>query len=257
MSDIARALALINQRKFMSTAQLCETLSISESTARRIMAKLAAQGSVQRVHGGASALEKEDNFPGMNSRKNLHLLEKRKIAQCASEIIREGSTLILLGGTNVAELCPFIQNMQLTVITNSFLVFNTLQHSSTIRLIFLGGLFNPREYEVGGLLANQGLRYIRADYLFMGAAAFDEKSGFITASPAIELYLSCIEISNTICVLADSSKYLSSGVGVTAKPNEVNYLFTDSGLPISARRHFENSGVTVVLADMDTKKTTV
>jgi DeoR/GlpR family transcriptional regulator of sugar metabolism len=249
MTDHSKALALICENGFMTVAQLCEKLDVSESTARRILSRLSGEGLILRVHGGAAPLErKEPEKTGMAARQNLHLREKKMIARKASEIITDGSTLILLGGTNVAELCPFIAHMHLTVITNSFLVFNALQYSTTVSIIFLGGLFNPKEYEVGGFLANQNLQYIRANFLFMGAAAFDEKSGFYTADPAIELYLSCIEISNTICVLADSSKYLSSGVVVTAKPQQVDYLFTDKGLPQKAVQQFKSLGVEVVVA---------
>ncbi len=250
MTDKSKALALINENGFTTVSQLCKALSISESTARRILTKLDQQGLILRVHGGAAPLDrKEPEKMGMAARQNLNRKEKVQIAKKASEIITEGSTLILLGGTNVAELCPFIVDMHLTVITNSFLVFNALQYSASVSIFFLGGLFNPKEYEVGGFLANQNLQYIRANFLFMGAASFDEKSGFSTADPAIELYLSCIEISDTICVLADSSKYHSSGVVVTAKPQQVDYLFTDKGLPQEAIQRFKGLGVNVVLAD--------
>jgi len=248
MLRTAKALAYINQEGFVTVTQLCGEFGISESTARRLLTGLAEQRLVQRVHGGAAALERSRSA-SMVIRQNTNRETKQRIAQKACGIINEDSTLILMGGTNVAAICPFIKNMRLTVITNSFLVFNALQYSSTVRLIFLGGLFNPQEYEVGGVLANQGLRFIRADYLFMGAASFDERSGFITATPAVELYISCMEISSTVCVLVDSSKYHSGGVGVTAKPNNVHYLFTDTGLPAEAIEQFKSTGMRIVLAE--------
>lgn len=250
MSKHSEILAYINLAHYASIAQLSSELSISESTARRIVAALDRDGLVQRVHGGAAAINNaEDPNTSYGKRRSSHLELKRIIAKSACSIIKDGSTLILLGGSTIAEMCPHISHMNLTVITNSLIVLNSLKNSETVRIIMLGGLFNRDEYEVGGIIANNGLQFIRADYLFMGTSAFDEKSGFVTANPAFELYVSCIQTANTICVLTDSSKYQLGGVNVTAKPQQVHYLFTDAGIPDSAAAQFRKQGINVICVE--------
>lgn len=250
MTNISNVLAFINMVNFATIVQICEEFDISESTARRMLTTLAQQGLIQRFHGGAISLNRYDTNTNVGKRSLERHKIKREIARKACDIIQQNSTIILLGGSTVCEMCHFIENTSLTVITNSLLVLNALQYSPTVRIIFLGGLFNLQEFEVGGILANLGLKHIRADYLFMGTAAFDEKHGFTTADPAIELYFSCLEASEVACVLADSSKYMNGGTSVTARPNQIKYLFTDSGLPAPVINCFESYGTKVILADI-------
>jgi DeoR/GlpR family transcriptional regulator of sugar metabolism len=140
--------------------------------------------------------------------------------------------------------------MNITVITNSILVFNELQYSSGVKIILLGGTFDINEYEVNGILSSMSMNYIRADQLFMGASSFDEIHGFTTAFPAVDLYLTCLKSCLESCVLVDSSKYKKGGTAITARPDQINYLFTDNGLNRQAIDTFREKGVKVIISDI-------
>jgi DeoR/GlpR family transcriptional regulator of sugar metabolism len=234
-------LEFINHKEKVTINDLCGAFNISKSTAHRAIIKLAGQGLVNRYHGGATALYRKIGYSEDDTNSN-----KRKIAKKASEIIKEDSVVILLGGFTVSEICRYISHMNITVITNSFLVFDYLKDYDNIRLIFLGGLYNPQKFEVGGILINQNLRNFRADYLFMGAASFDEKMGFTTAQLSAELYHVCIEISKVSCVLAESNKYQKSGLSVTATPEQINYLFTDDEINKEILLRIKGVGINVI-----------
>ena len=53
-----KILLWINQHYRITIGEVCEYYSISEATARRDLESLAATGKVQRVHGGAIAIDK-------------------------------------------------------------------------------------------------------------------------------------------------------------------------------------------------------
>ncbi len=254
MLDYNKVLDLINRNDYTSTRQICEAFDISESTARRALERLYLQGRITRMHGGAMPIAQNNLTPEFKLRNSLNKQKKIAIAEEASKIIEQYSTIILMGGTTVCEMCPFIENMNITVITNSILVLNGLKYSRNVRLILLGGLYNYQEEEVGGLLANKGLSAMRADYLFMGASGFDETYGFSTTNAALDLYMSCIEACINVCVLADSSKYMKGGASVTAATQQVNYLFTDDGLDPRARRAMEEKGITVNAAELSPRQ---
>lgn len=241
MLIINDVLDFINQKERVTINDICEMFNVSQSTARRVIINLADQKLINRYHGGATSLHREISYSNGDSNKN-----RRMIAKKASEIINEDSVVILLGGFTVSEICKFISHMNLTVITNSFLVFDYLKDYDNIRLIFLGGLYNPQKFEVGGLLINQNLHNFRADYLFMGAASFDEKTGFTTAQLSAELYHVCIDISKISCVLAESNKYQKSGLTVTATPDQIDYLFTDSDISKNILERIKNVGINVI-----------
>jgi DeoR family transcriptional regulator of aga operon len=81
----------------------------------------------------------------------------------------------------------------------------------------------------------------------MGCSGFDEKTGFTNRNYSVELYRACIQNCNKVCILVDSSKYNKGGTSIAAAPEQVNYLFTDGGLPQNTVDHFKQKGITVVL----------
>jgi DeoR/GlpR family transcriptional regulator of sugar metabolism len=239
-------LKFINSHGHVSIDDIRSQFRLSASTARRAVAQLEKKGKAGRFHGGAYSV----NYGGVSeviARRDVNAEKKNRIARAAAGIIAHDSTCIILGGSTVGCICQFIKDMHMTVITNSILVFDELKRCPTIRLIVLGGLYNPNEEELGGIIANANLLYLRADYLFMGASSFDDRTGFINGNESIFLYHACLGACTEVCVLVDSSKYNRGGTSIAAKPRQVRHLFTDSGLPPAAVRNFREKGVIVTL----------
>ncbi|MDR2390172.1 MAG: DeoR/GlpR family DNA-binding transcription regulator [Planctomycetota bacterium] len=239
-------LKFINSHGHVSIDDIRNQFRLSASTARRIVTQLEKKGRAGRFHGGAYSV----NYSGISEvivRRDVNAEKKTRIARAAAGIIAHGSTCIILGGSTVGYMCKFIKDKHMTVITNSILIFNELKRCPTIRLIVLGGLDNPNEEELGGIIANANLLYLRADYLFMGASSFDDRAGFINNNESISLYHTCISACTEVCVLVDSSKYNCGGTSIAAKPRQVRHLFTDSGLSAEATRNFREKGVLVTL----------
>jgi DeoR family fructose operon transcriptional repressor len=221
----------IFERYNVTISSLCEHFSISESTARRVLKKLEEKKLITRYHGGAYPNIGSIDSTAVTARMKSNWDKKVLIAQKAAKQVMDGSTLVMLGGTTVYAMCRFLEGKNITVITNSLIVFSALQKARNITIILLGGLFNPSEYELGGVLTNHGMRNIRADYMFMGSMGFDEKLGFTTKDiESLELYQTCIESSNKVFVLADSSKHKAGGTAVTAKLGEIDTLITDEDI---------------------------
>ena len=248
MIDRDDVLSFIRQADFVSTQQLCQRFGVSESTIRRMLEKLDGAGLITRVHGGAMPMA-TTRLTEYQVRSQQSKQQKVAIAKAAADLIHEHDTVILVGGTTVFEMCPFIEHRCITVITNSVPVFNSLRHSETIRLVMLSGLYSMQEDEVGGLLDNTSLERMRANWMFMGTSGFDERFGFAQTNAPVETYEQCIQSSLNLCVMADSSKYMRGGTTVAAAPSQVDVLITDKGLPQKARKALEEQGIRVILAD--------
>jgi DeoR/GlpR family transcriptional regulator of sugar metabolism len=225
---------------------MCLDLSISQSTARRAVIQLEKIGKIERLHGGAFALQEKQQTL-IASRLGINAEKKMKIARAAAKMVEENSTVIIMSGSTVSYMCSYIKDMNITVITNSLLVLDELKECPNIRIIILGGLYNHEELEMGGILQNSSIGFLRADRLFMGCSGFDEKTGFINRNYSVELYRACIQTCNEVCILVDSSKHNSGGTSIAATPEQVKYLFTDHDLSPDAVRRFEEKGITVVL----------
>lgn len=248
MFEKKQILDYINKKRHVTNADICRQFGLSESTARRIIAQFAERGKVGRFHGGAFAVD-AGGITAVTSRLDENAEKKIAIARAAAGIVTDNSTCIILSGSTVGYMCRFIKNKPITIITNSLIVFDELKNCPNVKLLVLGGLYNRDEEELGGIIPNTNLAYLRADFLFMGASCFDEKSGFINRNHSIDLYRSCLNTCDTACMLVDSSKYNSGGTSIAARPNQIRYLFTDSGLDPEVVKRFEEKGIKVVITD--------
>src|SRR4051794_8486765 len=97
---ILRALA---RQPVATVKDLAVLTGASEATLRRDIAKLADQGLLQKVHGGAQAL-RDNTAPSLATRhfetsRPLNLAKKRAIAAAAAELCTDGDSIIINGGT--------------------------------------------------------------------------------------------------------------------------------------------------------------
>lgn len=234
----------------VSTIELSKEFGVSESSIRRALTRLEDKKLIKRYHGGAHYINTSGNQDGVEFRKEKNWKQKQKIAEKASKIISDNSTIILLGGTTVCAMCHFIKNKKLTVITNSLIVLEELKQEKNIKIILLGGVYNSKESELGGTLTHSGMKHIRADYLFSGAMYFDEKQGATTEDiESVELYRACIASSNQVYILADSSKFKGSGTAVTAYYDEINVLITDFGIDEQIKKRLIHKGLNIDVVD--------
>jgi len=243
-------LNFININKLVTVGQLKGSLGMSESTVRRSLCRLSQKKRIIRFRGGASTVYAAETYSKIHERYGANIAKKEKIAKKASEMVKYGSNVILLGGTTVACMCKHLTNMGLTVITNSTLVLDQLKYDKNTKLILLGGEYDNDEAEMHGWLTGNMLAYLNADYLFTSATAFDPGIGFSTPDlDAIELYKKCFASSQNVCMLIDSSKYQRKDIAVMAHNEDVDYLISDSELPKEARERFASIGISVVIAD--------
>ena len=79
-------LGIVNDEGSATVGDLAERIGISESTIRRDLAQLADAGKLNKVHGGAVALDAEDvqhDVP-VAERSAKNVAQKRAIAQAAA-----------------------------------------------------------------------------------------------------------------------------------------------------------------------------
>jgi len=193
---------------------------------------------------------KDMDFSEQNivNRKVQMYREKVAIAFKAASFVEEGMTIILLGGSTVHAMCPYLKGRQLTVITSSIPVVNDLMNEKNIKLILLGGIVNASELEVRGGLTIAGLERLRADQLFVGATNIHEAHGLMTDDPeAVATYRACMAAADRIFVLADSTKFKPGGAAIVANFNELDDIITDDSIPKDILTGLADKGVRVHL----------
>ena len=116
----AKILSILNEQGSVTVSRLTEILSASESTVRRDLAMLASEGKLNKVHGGATALNQEfikfeDNI---EEKLTKHTNEKVKIAEYAASQIQDDDFVFVdesafkyLWRVNLNETCIVLPNI--------------------------------------------------------------------------------------------------------------------------------------------------
>lgn len=243
-----RVLTMIRAYGTGNVAELARELGVSQSTVRRDLSELSGRGLLTRVHGGASLGGSQ--VEGRRAARGLQASDaKRRIGAAAAELIEDGSTLLLSGGTTTEAMLPFLaQRRRLTVLTNSLPVASALVDLPEISVVVLGGLLRHSEMSLLGPLAETALSEFRVDGAVCGAFGVHPDSGIYGADlHEVSTDRRLLATTDQLLVLADSSKFRQRGSARLAPVEAISTLVTDTDAPAQDVERLRGHGVDVVL----------
>ena len=101
-------LELLDVHRELSVGEACREFSISPATARRAFARIAAEGSAEKIWGGLSRrseLHDSDMVPS-RLRETLNAEAKERIAREAATLVKDRDVVAIDGGTTTLRLAP-------------------------------------------------------------------------------------------------------------------------------------------------------
>jgi DeoR/GlpR family transcriptional regulator of sugar metabolism len=100
-----------------------------------------------------------------------------------------------------------------------------------------------------GILAEDALRQLNADIVFLGTSAIDaDLSVWDTTMIEVPIKRAMIRAAGRVVLLADSEKFSMSGVVRVCGPADLDQIITDAGLPAGDRAAIEEAGIEVTIA---------
>jgi DeoR family transcriptional regulator of aga operon len=240
----------INRSNRITIGEVCEQYSVSEATARRDLESLAAQGKVRRVHGGAIAFEKAPPELPIHQRQVEQIAEKQRIGAVGAKLVNDGETVFLGSGTTVLEVARNLSERQnITVITNSLPVINLLSNNSKLTIVCIGGLLRPSEFSFIGHFAEQVLREIRADKVFIGVRAINFKEGLTNDYlPETLTDRAILTIGQENIVVADHTKFGRTSTVLLVPINQIHTLITGIEAPDEMTKEISKNRINVIKA---------
>ena len=162
---------------------LSKTLSlefgVSEDTIRRDLRELAADGRLQRVHGGA--LPSSQAVSSFAERSSLGIEAKKRVAKRGAELISPGQVVIIDGGTTTTELVRCLPgDLAFTAVTHSPGIALALVDYPQVDVILIGGRLFRHSVVTVGAAAIEGIAQIHADLFFMGVTGIHPDAGLTT-----------------------------------------------------------------------------
>ncbi len=241
---------LLEQTGRLSVSQICDHFGVSEATARRDLETLSEQGKLQRVHGGAIAVEQAPPELPILERETEQPDEKMRVGRAAAALISDNETIFLGSGTTVLEVARNVRNRRnLTVITNSLPVLNALAGLDGITVVSLGGMLRNTELSFIGHITEQALSEVRADKVFMGARGVSLEHG-LTNDYLQETMTdrAILGIGREVVIVADHTKINRVSTAFLASLDKIHTLVTDKDADKEFVKAIKKQNVTVVLA---------
>lgn len=253
LSNIERQTQIViylKEHKRIGVNTICSIFSISEATARRDLEELAQDGRVQRVRGGAIALEKSPPELPILIREGEQKEEKQCIGKAAAKLVETGDTVFLGSGTTVLEVAKCLYDHQgLTIITNSLPVINALVGRLGIKLIIIGGILRDSELSFIGHITEKALSEVHADKVILGARAISLENG-LTNDYLNETLTdrAIIKSSEHVILVADNTKCGSISTAFLAPLSDIDTFVTDSKTDPEFIQSLREMGIHVISA---------
>ncbi|MFX3632203.1 MAG: DeoR/GlpR family DNA-binding transcription regulator [Candidatus Pristimantibacillus sp.] len=229
--------------KRVDVYELSELFSVTEVTIRRDLDKLEQTGFLVKIYGGAVLNEENDSTPAIVDSDDEFLEQKRMIGKIASQMIENGDAVYLSPGTTSLEIARNIKNKKVTVVTNDMMIGLALKESIGTKVIMTGGDLIPSSSTLVGGFALQSLTGIFINKAFIGIKGAHFDSGYTVDSYEEVMVLESVKkISNEIIVVADYSKFNTTGFAKLGDLSMSKKVITNKQVPPEYKKHyFENA----------------
>jgi len=238
-------LQTVRNGRSAEVVELAQRFEVSEMTVRRDLARLAREGKLTRVHGGAMG-DPEAPFAQIAVER---LEEKRRIGRAAAALVTSGQTVIVDVGTTTLQLARLLRGRELTVVTSNLAVIEELLPDPRIELVVLGGVVRRNYQSLVGMLAEDALRQLSADIAFLGASGIREDLSVMdTTMVEVPIKRGMISASRRAVLLVDAAKFRMHGSVRICGADELDAVVTDATVEEPGVSALVQAGVEVVYA---------
>ncbi|SDR28381.1 transcriptional regulator, DeoR family [Paraburkholderia fungorum] len=243
----AEILRLVREQGTCTITDLASRFDVSDETIRRNLKPLIADGLLIKVHGGIMLPERLDE-PPFQRRMVASLDGKRAIGARIAELVRDGESLILEGGSTCVHIAQALAaRSRLTVVTNSTEVARLLGSRNGNRVFIAGGELRPDDCAAFGDSVLAFVRQFHVRYAIVSVTAVDLQGRFMDALPADAAFaLAAFAQAEQRVVAADRAKFGHSALVHAFGPDSVDLLVTDEAPSAALSRVFAEAGVEVL-----------
>ena len=247
----------VGRAGFIAYRDLEAQLDASPATIRRDLSRLEALGQLKRVHGGARAPAESGGRPdgqlhlsGVPFDQSItqNLAAKQAIGKAAAALCSPGEGVMIDGGTTTLQMCPYLDGLDLQVLTNSLHIVNALLPQPGTRILLPSGSVFREQNIVLAPSGEDSMPRFHAPRLFMGAAAVGPQGVMQDDVVLVAAERRLIDRAEQVILLVDSSKFASSSGAIVCGLEEVDMLITDSGIDPSMAQILRGAGIELLIA---------
>lgn len=238
----------LEKNQAVAVDKLAEELDVSTMTIRRDLQFLEEQGIAKRTHGGAildASLTSETPYRDKEVR---YKEEKRKIAEFAFAMIKEGQVVGLDAGTTTMEIAKTLLDMdKLTVVTPDVIIAGYLAQNSRLDVLCTGGYVQNQTGTCMGSVTEKFLKEINIDISFIGTSGLDARSITTPTFEKAELKKQIINSSKEVVLVTDSSKYGEVNFVKICDLDDLDYIIMDNCIKEENLNKLEENDISISL----------
>ncbi|MBB5956760.1 DeoR/GlpR family transcriptional regulator of sugar metabolism [Saccharothrix tamanrassetensis] len=226
---------------------LAELVGASEMTVRRDLDVLERDGLLRRVRGAAVSMLTGEETP-FAARSRQRLEAKRRIGVAVAELLDDGETVVLDGGSTTLEVARRLTDRRLTVLPLSLHSADALRTADQVRLVLPGGDIRPGELAFFGPLTEYAFQVMRFDTMVLGSCGLSARNG-VSAHDLAEgaVKKAAVDASARVIAAVDSSKFGRTAFGRVCGAQDIDVLVTDEDAPEDEVSRLRDAGVEVRL----------
>jgi DeoR/GlpR family transcriptional regulator of sugar metabolism len=224
----------------LSVAELARAYSVSAITVHRDLEQLAAEGLVERVHGGARALAPPGADPAApaiatawSQRVGQASDAKEAIAERAAELVTPGSTVFLDSSSSALVLARRLMDdppNELTLVTSSPAIAYEMQ-AERVHVVVTPGELDQHMKMLAGRWTVEFLSQLNFDVAFVSCAGVTLEEGLTTARrPLADVINAARAGAQRTVALIDSTKFGRASLLTIMAVDEPDLIITDPAL---------------------------
>ncbi|MEO0586039.1 MAG: DeoR/GlpR family DNA-binding transcription regulator [Planctomycetota bacterium] len=233
-----RVLDILREAGSASLEQLSTQLSVSVSTVRRDLDRLADQGLVERTHGGAIPLTTPGTAAPSHAAPDTafaarmadHVDAKRAIGREVAKIVEPNMTLLMDAGSTVVYAAEQITVRPIQIATTSLAIAQLFANDDQVEVTVAGGKLYPRTAAMVGPLTRAALKDLYADLCLMSLAAMDQTAGYNLNLEQTRVEQSMMQQADRSVLLMDSGKFGRRSLVKVAPIADFDQIITDSSV---------------------------
>lgn len=220
----------LRESDYVDVPYLTDVLNVSEMTIRRDLARLEDEKLLLRVYGGARKMPPHIYEESLDNRLLENHAEKEAIAKYAASLVEDGDVIAMDASSTVFFMVDYLQDKNITVITNNMSVVLGFSRSKTVDVIMLGGLLKKSSMYTYGYDVLNTLEKYNSNKAFISSTSLDVKHGLMNVNiHESETKKAIINWADETYLLVDTSKFGKISYYNVTNLKNLDCIITNSG----------------------------
>jgi len=239
----------LRRRGSVTVANVEDLFNVSPMTARRDLAQLAEAGHLRRTHGGAVLPDLAAHEDSFESRLEVGVAAKRRIAAAVVADLEAHETVFIDSSSSsyfvVREMID--AGLAATILTNSVPVMHIIGQSgaSSLELIGLGGNFRKLTRSLVGAETVRAIQGFYVDRVVFSVKGIEPNGSLTDPDPLeSEVKRAMVSRARNVVLVADSRKFDERGLNVVAHASKIDHAWL-ADAPASGLGILKSAGVDV------------